>query len=217
MLLAENTLFLRMNDIRCEAEFGFIRKIEGALVLLANENDAEQVVGSFAATAYDIENAISHANSYGSVYDIFDVTRDLSDMSHVLYTSKLEVRANIRKVAQRHIFNRNFITIDLIKVYEAHRGNNIGLQAIRGIVDFLRPGMSIVFIQPYPLQFSLHEDFALATEEEKLLNFGAFKYSHEESLRKLRYHYGKLGFNLLPKKNLMVMSTNVEIPDFSFL
>lgn len=111
-----------------------------------------------------------------------------------------------------NIFDLNLLILDRIELLSEYRGKGIGLSVVRYMMARFSQGAGIIALNAFPLQF---EGGRRNTEDDKWyknLQLDTLPKAKKKAQTKLVNLYRKLGFQVLPKSNLMVFNVADGIP-----
>jgi GNAT superfamily N-acetyltransferase len=181
----------------------------GELVLSDEARKVKEKIGTFAATVVNAEASLIEGNSLVYLFDhdasLFEYFEDLFDPKDELFKMRVEKAVN-----DSCLLSRNLLIIDDLVVYPEHRGQGVGLVALRALMERLGIGASVVAIKAIPSQFNdgCRDDVAARTR----LGLDRFGMSQSKATSKLREHFSRLGFTRLRGNDIMVRSLEVPLP-----
>lgn len=173
---------------------GEVRKIE--------DDGTEKTIGHFEAVLVDVLGA---QRARESVVDVFDVSHTTFRSYEMLYGyPRTRLRTRVTNLLGRWPPpNPNLLLLDRLVLWKEYQGRGTGLRVINSLIQRLGMGVGVVAMLPFPLQLEdSHDD--LVVEEALRAGLEGFKLSGRAASRKLRSHYGKLGFVRVPRTDMMV-------------
>lgn len=187
-------------DIGSPEPSRFVHDYSGE-VRLMDDDGAETCIGCFEAIVVDVEGAIREGQS---VADVFDVSQSTLRTYEALYGyPRFTPRTAVRNLLGRWPApNPNLLQIERLVLWQAYQGRGIGLHVINGLIQRLGMGVGVVAMLPFPLQFEGASDGA--DREVLRAALTNFEVSERAAFRKLRSHYGRLGFVRVPRTDMMV-------------
>lgn len=201
--MARDYLSLRFSQellVDDEEPSRFVKDISGT-VFAAVDDDADGYkdveAGKFAVFVIDLEAAV---NEKESAFDIFDVSSKTIGYFD-LYTDDLAFKPEVLKAMRGHErWAPNILILDRLELLPEWRRRGLGLRTLRWLQFHFSTGCGIVAMKPFPLQF----EGGYKPEEAARLQLEEYGTDEVGAFRKLRKHYGKLGFGQVPGTPLMV-------------
>jgi GNAT superfamily N-acetyltransferase len=201
---------------RAEAPYRYMREWTGDIVIenlglddreRAGERD---FAGTFSVMVLDLESAV---NERESVFEVFDAHQSTIGYFEALYEEDASFKPGVVKVAfgGDERWSPNLLILDRLMILERHRGSGLGLEVLASLIAYFRTGTGLIAMKPFPLQFE-HDAGTRPNFEEFAL--GRFTKSERSSTAALRRYYRKLGFQLVPGTEYMVLSSDADLPDF---
>lgn len=178
------------------SEDAFLGRYEGDLV----EVDTRAIAGKVRLFVVDLEGA--DKNGFDAPW-----TLDL-DGGTEPYTALLSQEAGnfspavLKILGEEFVMNSNMLIIDRLELLPAYRGRGLGLKCMDACIRHLSAGCRIAAIKPFPLQFEPAN--RTADEWKDALAFKSLSRDKRASTKRLKQHYGQLGFAHVPRTTLMV-------------
>jgi len=110
--------------------------------------------------------------------------------------------AVLKILGEEFILNSNMLIIDRLELLPQYRGRGLGLRCMDACIRHFSLGCRIAAIKPYPLQFE--PTGRSKNEWRDALAFKALSRDKRASTKRLKQHYGQLGFQHVPRTDLMV-------------
>ncbi|MES2024328.1 MAG: hypothetical protein V4448_02110 [Pseudomonadota bacterium] len=213
MRIDDHYFHLKINQsdesIECSEPDDFIYKSSGTIVASSSLDD-EIVVGKFRVYYVDIFSAVNEGTF--SIFSIFDSYSETVDYYEAIYDlDSDDINEKLLKALKCDPFFGNVLIIDRLEILPAFRSNNLGLFAMRRIIQRFGSGTSITAIKPFPLQFewNKHHDDDGWTEQ---LALPVFDKNSRSATARLKKYYRKLGFVSLPSTPFMFLETELKLP-----
>lgn len=193
----------------------FIHQLDGRIELLLDDDAKRLAIGKFSALVVDVESAI---NERVHPFDVFDSHRATAPYYRPLFLERSWTGADFRTPVVKAFYGEdepwrpNLLILDRVTVFPEHRGNGVGLLAIRGLIERFRMGVGLVVMIPFPLQFEADPVTPVDFEERSRLGLDQFNMGYDRALAKLRSYYATLGFRTIPRTRLMGLATDRKLP-----
>lgn len=193
----------------------FIHQLDGRIELLLDDDAKRLAIGKFSALVVDVESAI---NERVHPFDVFDSHRATAPYYRPLFLERSWTGADFRTPVVKAFYGEdepwrpNLLILDRVTVFPEHRGNGVGLLAIRGLIKRFRMGVGLVVMIPFPLQFEADPVTPVDFEERSRLGLDQFNMGYDRALAKLRSYYATLGFRTIPRTRLMGLATDRKLP-----
>ena len=193
----------------------FIHQLEGRIELSLHDDSKRLAIGKFSALVVDVESAI---NERVHPFDVFDSHSTTAPYYRPLFLERSWSGADFRTPVVKAVYGEdepwrpNLLILDRVTVFPEHRGNGVGLLAIRGLIERFRMGVGLVVMIPFPLQFEADPVTSEAREERSRLGLDQFKLGYDRAMAKLRSYYATLGFRTIPRTRLMGLATDRKLP-----
>ena len=182
---------------------------------LYNISDYEErvFVGKFRLYYVDVERAI---NEEMPIFDIFDTYCHTAGYFDPIFGSNSpEFSDRLLKLLNYDVLYRNILILDRLEILPKYRGNGLGLNIMRHMMNRFGPGTGVVTLKPFPLQF---EPESTRIEDEKWYNdLGLSQLPKDERVatKKLFNYYSRLGFLRIGLTPFMVRATDWEFQNRS--
>ena len=182
----------------------FIHQSDGCIEVSAG-GATPVFVGSFSSLVIDVESVITEGVH---PFDVFDTFSKTAPYYQSLYLQRSWSGADFRKTVFKAVFGDesawrpNLLILDRLEVFPEHRGHQVGIAALRGLIERFRMGTGLIVMKPYPLQFESEPVRPEDIEYRKQLGLDNFRMGFKP-LAKLRGYYSSLGFRLIPRTSLM--------------
>lgn len=200
-------LFIGREEVLCDDEepSRFMYEIKGG-IYGHSKSDRRIKVGEFAAFQVNVERCV---NEEDSAFDVFD-THSATMPYYELYDGDLGFPPKVLKaLGSDGFWAPNMLILDRLVIAPKYRGRDYGLVALHALTVRLAMGCGIVAMKPYPLQYEGGTPAENQNEEFfKKAGLGVFAGSIDACTRKLRKHYGRLGFHAVPGTPFMVLNPN---------
>jgi hypothetical protein len=204
----EEILLMRwINDYEisdCREPHEFIYGHTGDLFEIDDSGFASEIIGKFEIFYVDIRLAM---NKGVALYKVFDShSAELVEYHDRLFQPlSYDFNDSILTALDEDILDHNLLIINNIQLLPKFRGKNLGLVILRDMIDRFSAGVSIVAINPFPVQCEpVTEENAKWRDSMGLSHFQ----SDEEIAKiKLQDYFRKLGFISLKGTSIMVAST----------
>ena len=190
----------------------YIYPICGRIAKIDDDDDDNIMVGKFRLYYVDIDSAID--TGYIDVFDIFDAHSDSTvDYYDSLFDpDTIGFRENLQQLSNHEIFKQSVLIIDRLELLPGYRGKNLGLIIMRRLIQRFSAGAGVVAIKPFPLQFEQSTPDENKSSWHVKMQLSSFRETKRDSIRKLRSHYGKLGFVEMKGTPHMFLSTTRRLP-----
>lgn len=110
--------------------------------------------------------------------------------------------AVLKILGEEFVLNSNMLIIDRLELLPAYRGLGLGLKCMDACIRHLSAGCRIAAIKPFPLQFE--PAGRTADEWQDALAFKSLSRDKRASTKRLKQHYGRLGFKHVSRTDLMI-------------
>ena len=176
-----------------------------------DDDESDILVGKFRLYYVDVASAI---NTGIDVFDIFDAHSDsTADYYDSLYDpDTMGFSENLLQLFNYEIFEQSVLIIDRLELLPGSRGKKLGLIIMRRLIQRFSAGAGVVAIKPFPLQFEQSTPDENKSGWHAEMQLSSFRETERESIRKLRSHYGKLGFVEMKGNSHMFLSTTQRLP-----
>jgi hypothetical protein len=154
-------------------------------------------------------------DSPSATSEIFDAhSSELVEYWDVLFDSKTDdLKQTIQDDYQ--VAQSDILILDTIEVLPIHRGRGLGLAVASRLIDVLGGGCGLVACKPFPLQ--LNPD-SLADEEFRAkMQLDDFEQDEKAAFRRIRKHWGKLGFERVGRSPVFILSLTYCRPNIEDL
>ncbi len=192
----ELTIDLQRSLASSDDEYAYLGEHSGVL----RDVETDELAGRMRVFVIDLEGAASFGWSASELLDLEDATE--------IYMTLLgEEEGNfspavLRILGEEFAFNRNMLVIDRIELLPIYRGRGLGITCMNACLNHLSLGCRIATLKAYPLQFEGH---ARDSEDwNSGLHLSSLPKNQREATRRLRRHYGQLGFQTVPRTELMI-------------
>jgi len=180
----------------------FVHHLDGKIVLLDTSGDLLAEIGEFGVYLVDtdgmLQQDVSIYQAYDTSQETFDYFEDLVDLE-TQWDFKIEVLEALDCVGD--VLPSGLLIVNELWIEAPYRGKDFGLLALKCIIQRFRMGVGIVAMRPLPLQF------AEGLKPEYREEFSVYKGSPRACLMKVRAHFGRLGFKLVPGTEVMALQT----------
>jgi GNAT superfamily N-acetyltransferase len=194
----------------------FIHQLSGRVQIFFLGGTRKLDVGTFSILVVDLETAI---NEGVEPFHVFDSDSKTAPYYGPLYLQRswsgTDFRASVTRAVcgDESIWRPNLLILDRLAVYPEHRGQGVGLLAIRGLIERFRMGIGLIVMKPYPLQFESEPTSPKDVETRRRLGLDDFRMGYKPALAKLRSYYATLGFRCIPRTSLMGLAPEHYVPD----
>jgi len=177
-----------------------------------DDDESDILVGKFRQYYVDIASAINAG--YTDVFDIFDAHSDsTADYYDSLFDpDTVGFSENLQRLFDYEIFESSVLIIDRLELLPGYRGKNLGLTIMRRLIQRFSAGAGILAIKPFPLQFEQSIPAEDKSGWHAEMQLSSFRETERDSIRKLRSHYGKLGFVEMKGTPHMFLSSTRRLP-----
>ncbi|MCE3606914.1 hypothetical protein LXA47_25395 [Massilia sp. P8910] len=185
----------------------YIYEIAGRVIGI-NEVCRRVVAGRFKAIYVDV---LAAEMARISTIDLFDANATTLEYFYSIYGSDgSQFAGALTGLLDDEPYWGNILIIDRLEILPKFRAHNLGLVAMRRIIERFRPGAEIVAIKPFPLQNEafIGNDAAWRAR----LDLSNFKGNQARAMAKLRRHYAKLGFKQLRGTEFMFLFGGAILP-----
>lgn len=183
-------------------ETHFVHDLGGKVFLAGYSGEVLAEIGTFAVVMVDVDGVISQClsifDAYDSQQETLEYFEDLVDLDHE-WNFKRKVLEALGCAGE--CMPSGMLVISDLDIFSAYRGYKFGLTALKCIIQRFRPGMGIVVMRPFPWQYA----HAMTAAKRVELGLDVYKGSKRACLLKLRAHFGRLGFTLIPGTDIMAM------------
>jgi hypothetical protein len=180
-------------------------------VIRCTRNDKVSRVGRL--QAYRIHAGLAR-EAGESIFDVCDAhSQDLHEVYAALFDpAEGDLKESVRN--RFDVFDTDVLVLDYILLSPKWRGLKIGLLATRKLIDLLGGGCGLVVSWTHPLNPDA-EEFSDVTEG--WIPRQAGKEDEREARRKLRRHFGRMGFKRIDKTRFDGLSLSQLTPSLSDL
>jgi len=199
--------WLLIND---EEPSRFIQEVTGKI---AFEDDVgvQLHAGEIHLFVVDVEGAVSERED---AFAVFDTHQETMKCFQALYEidsfDTVQLKGSVDKLLDMEgLWRPNVLLLDRLTILPKFRNQGLGLEVLRRAILRYRIGTGIVALFPFPLQF----EGRAGHEDNAALGLQEFSCSMDYARRKLRRHYGKLGFQLHRPSGYMVMNSEMPVED----
>jgi len=177
-----------------------------------DDDESDILVGKFRLYYVDIASAIN--TGFIDVFDIFDAhSNSTADYYDSLFDPETAgFSENLQQLFNYEIFEQSVLIIDRLELLPGYRGKNLGLIIMRRLIQRFSAGAGVVAIKPFPLQFEQSIPAENKSGWQAEMQLSTFRETERDSIRKLRSHYGKLGFVEMKGTPHMFLSTTRQLP-----
>lgn len=188
----------------------YVHEYEGTIHLPDENYEAGQQIGEFRAVVLDVESAV---NERESMFDVFDCNQDTVQFWEDLYDEDGSYKERVSDMLFgkfSDMWEPNLLVLQRLVIARPHRGQSLGLEALQALIEELRVGVGVIAMKPFPLQFEGEKQDRTERKKEEVARYelDEFATDYRACRTKLRRHYAKLGFKLVPKTDIMVMSVD---------
>jgi GNAT superfamily N-acetyltransferase len=183
------------------------RYVTTGRIVAEDEDGLEALMGKFKLYYIDVCAAV---NAKASVFELFDYERATRDyFAPIFNPGSLDFTDELSRLTDNSSWG-SVLIIDRLEVLPEYRGRNVGLLAMRRLIERFCAGAPIVAIKPFPLQ---HEGGGGDVDEWKSrLKLADLDQNERRATTKLRRHYAKLGFKAMKGTPFMFLSTDWPMP-----
>jgi len=186
----------------------FIQEVTGKIAF-EDDDGIRLHAGEIHLFVVDVEGATSERED---AFAVFDTHRDTMRCFEALYETdgfgSVQLKESVDKLLDMEgLWRPNVLLLDRLTILPKFRNHGLGLEVLRRAILRYRIGTGIVALYPFPLQFEGRPK----AEEKASLGLSEFTCSMDYAKRKLRRHYGKLGFKLHRPSGYMVMNSEMPI------
>lgn len=202
----------RLHDAAPIGEFGpedFIHEVNGDVCVFDYGGGTKRVIGRFLAKTIDIDGAIAEGVA---VFDVFDHSASLIGYYDLYGDFNFKDKVLEALDCADEYLASGLLIIDRVELKPEYRGYGYGLEAMKAIISRLRMGAGLVAIKVFPLQFEGNA----RDDEDVFRGRGLDKYRGSEATckKRLREHYGRLGFKQIPRTPYMCLPLISPLPWF---
>ena len=194
----------------------FIHQLNGRVQIFFLGGTRKLDVGTFSVLVVDLETAINEGEE---PFHVFDSDSKTAPYYGPLYLQRswsgADFRASVTRAVcgDESLWRPNLLILERLAVYPEHRGQGVGLLAIRGLIERFRMGIGLIVMKPFPLQFESEPTSPKDVETRRRLGLDGFRMGYKPALAKLRSYYATLGFRCIPRTSLMGLAPENYIPD----
>lgn len=202
------------NDFACDDyddPHDYVHETAGKVVLAGYSGRTLAEIGVFKVIQVDGDGLLAQGIS---IHDAFDQYQETFEYYEELVEGPIPWGFNSMVLealnCEDEILPLGMVIISDLYIEPEFRGREFGLRALKCLIQRFRIGAGLVVMRPYAPQFG-----ASPASIEK---HGLAKYKGSEGActLKLRSHFGRLGFRLIPGTNVMALTTiakleNVEL------
>lgn len=192
----ELSIRLRRTLTTFDSEYSFLGCHEGDLL----DVDANVLAGKVRLFVVDLEGADKKGQGASWTLDLEAGTEPyialLSEEAGNFSPAVLKI------LGEEFVSNSNMLIIDRLELLPTYRGRGFGLKCMDAYIRHLSAGCRIAAIKPFPLQFE--PAGRTADEWRDALAFKSLSRDKRASTKRLKQHYGQLGFTHVPRTDLMV-------------
>jgi GNAT superfamily N-acetyltransferase len=106
----------------------------------------------------------------------------------------------VQKLFDYDVCVDDILLVTRIEIKPEYRGHNVGLVAMRALIDMFGKGCGLVVCQPFPLQYGGNTPVAHDDKE------------YQKALEKLRKYWSRVGFKRVPKTDLYALAPHFRLP-----
>src|SRR5205085_12479330 len=107
------------------------------------------------------------------------------------------------------VYGIDLLILDRLEILPEYRGRRLGLACLYRCIQQFWHGAGLVVLKPFPLQF---ENNGHKSEWRESLELGKFGKYLKSSRSKLEKYYATLGFEKLPRTEIMAMCPTLIQP-----
>ena len=190
----------------------YIYEIVGRIIGL-DEAFRRVVAGRFKAIYVDV---LAAEVARISTVNLFDASATTMEYFYAIYDSDgSQFAGALTRLLDDQPYWGNVLIVDRLEILPKFRAHNLGLVAMRRIIERFRPGADIVAIKPFPLQNEAFVGHDAAWRAR--LGLPNFKGNQARAVAKLRRHYAKLGFKQLRGTEFMFLFAGAILPGIADL
>jgi GNAT superfamily N-acetyltransferase len=187
---------LRRTLTTFDSEYSYLGCYEGDLLNV----DTRALAGKVKLFVVDLEGADKKGFGASGTLDLEAATEPyialLSEEAGNFIPAVLKI------LGEEFVLNSNMLIIDRLELLPAYRGRGLGLKCMAACIRHLSAGCRIAAIKPFPLQF---EPAGRTSDEwQDALAFKSLSRDKRASTKRLKQHYGQLGFKHVSRTDLMV-------------
>lgn len=195
-----------------DAEY-YVHSVEGSILLHAMTGEPLGEIGTFSLYLVDGEGL---ATQGVSIYQAYDTCQETFDYYQELVSPEYEweFRPLVLETlnCEGQLMASGMLIISDIDIFPGYRGNSYGLIALKCILQRFRAGMGIAVMRPFPWQHAK----GMTLVKRLKLGLDAYRGSERACLMKLRAHFGRLGFMLIPGTTVMALDLCSELENEDF-
>lgn len=191
----------------------YVIDIEGDIRFTQSARSRD-VVGQISARRLQAGRAYEDGMSLFEICDSVD--QSLHDYASAVYDFDEE---SILESISDGCSGADLLIVESIQILPAHRGNRLGLFAMRRTIDTVGDGCAVVVIKPFPLQYSTARDLSSAQrpEWETQMAMQSFTATEKAGFAKLRKHWAQLGFKRIGRTDYFALDMQVKRPSYEEL
>jgi len=181
----------------------FVLPISGNVIasLASSDDDSFLEVGYVRATLMRIGDALDTGIS---AIDVLDAISEETAECVALFDRRTgHLRESVSNQLDQS-FTSDVLLVERLQIAEEHRGYGLGLLAMRAVINAFAHPQCLVVCKPFPLQFA--GQVTRVNEREA-----------EIAQKKVGEHWQKVGFQRVPRSELLVLSTTQRLPDLERL
>jgi GNAT superfamily N-acetyltransferase len=196
----------------------FVQEWAGHIEWTDAEHAANPVlVGAFSLYFVDLLGAELEGFSPFEVFDAHQQTFDVFQVLFDLETSELLELVEVLAFRDHFPAIEGVLIVNQLMVLPEHRGNSVGLAALKTLIEQFRARATITVLKAAPLQF----EKAPSPEQDGLgraeMRLDTFSRSMRVAESKLKRHFERLGFTPLPDVAYMVLDPSLRLPTYNVL
>lgn len=111
--------------------------------------------------------------------------------------------AVLKMLGEEFVLNHDMLIIDRLELLPAYRGRGLGLKCMQACIRHFGKACRIAAIKPFPLQFNQPD--AQPSEWDTQLALDSLSRQKRASMKRLKQHYGQLGFQHVRGTELMIL------------
>lgn len=204
--------FTSETTIHDDPPYGYLAKIEGAIICYDGETDDESLAGKVRMYYANVEGAEYDGESR---YFVFDSESDDTERYYsVLFNKTGAFKESVLKATESDGLFRNVLIIDRLEILPEYRGKGLGLTCLYRCVKQYGHGCSVVAIYPFPLQFGIVDHVDSDKQWQERMRFDQFSDNENASLKKLERYYARLGFVKISRTGVMALDPDRMLTPF---
>jgi GNAT superfamily N-acetyltransferase len=197
----------------------FVQDWRGFIQWADPDGDAEAVcLGAFSVFFVDVLGADLEG---AAPFDVFDTHQATFDVFQSLFEpDTFELLEEAEELAFHDEFPalEGVLIVNQLAVLPAHRGHDVGLVALKTLIEQFRARATVVVLKAAPLKVLTA---ATSPQEELIpraeLVLDTFGGSRQVAVSKLKKHFGRLGFAPVPHTLYMVLDAARRMPAYDVL